>query len=166
MATLLAFPLLGLLVMLQSVVVSRLPLLHGSADIVMLAITAWALHQRVNTAWQWSLIAGLMVCFVSALPLFIPLWGYLFVTVFARILRRRVWETPILSMLLATFVGTLIMHGLSMAALRFQGTPFAWGETLNQITLPSALLNLLFALPVYALVNDLANQLFPDENEI
>jgi rod shape-determining protein MreD len=166
MATLIAFPLLGFLVMLQSVVVSRLPLLHGTADIPLLAVIAWALHERVTTAWRWTFIAGLMVSMISALPFSTPFWGFLVVTALARVLRRRVWETPVLSMLLATFVGTLLMHGFSFVALQFQGVDFPWETTLNQITLPSLLLNLLLALPVYALINDLANQIYPDENQV
>ncbi len=152
--------------MLQSVVVSRLPLLHGTADLPLLAVIAWALHERVTTAWQWTLIAGLLVSMLSALPFSTFFWGYLLVTAVARILRRRVWETPVLSMFLATFLGTLIVHGLSFVALQFEGVEFPLGMTLNQITLPSVLLNLLLALPVYALVNDLANQLYPEENQV
>jgi hypothetical protein len=40
-------------------IASRIPLLHGSADLILLALVAWALQKRVNTAWQWALIGGL-----------------------------------------------------------------------------------------------------------
>ena len=69
-------------------------------------------------------------------------------------------------MFLATFLGTLIVHGLSFVVMQFEGVEFPLGLTLNQITLPSVLLNLLLALPVYALVNDLANQMYPEENRV
>ncbi|MCL4560429.1 MAG: rod shape-determining protein MreD [Chloroflexi bacterium] len=166
MAILLAFPLLGILVMLQTVVASRLPLLYGTADLVLLALTAWGLQERVETAWIWAFIGGVMVSFVSGLPFFTPLIGYLLVTALTRYLRRRVWQTPILVMFLATFVGTLILHGLSLAALELAGDPYPLGESLRLITLPSALLNLLLALPVYAFINDIARWLYPVEVEI
>ena len=66
MAVLIAIPIMGVLAILQSSLVSRLPLLQGTPDLVMLAIIAWALQKRVQTAWQWSIIGGLVVSFYSA----------------------------------------------------------------------------------------------------
>jgi hypothetical protein len=53
-----------------------------------------------------------------------------------------------------------------VAALQFEGIGMPLQTVINQVTLPSALLNLLLALPVYALVNDLANSLYPSEIEL
>jgi hypothetical protein len=166
MAAIISLPIFAILVMLQSVLVSRVPLLFGTADVVMLTITAWALHDRVTTAWLWALVGGVMVSLVSGVPSFIPLVGYLFLTGIARLLRKGIWQTPILTMLLVTFLGTLITHGLTLAALQFEGIGMPLQTVINQVTLPSALLNLLLALPVYALVNDLANSLYPSEIQL
>jgi hypothetical protein len=166
MAALISLPIFVILVMLQSVIVSRVPLLFGTADVVMLTITAWALHDRVTTAWLWALVGGLMVSLVSGVPGFIPLLGYLILTGIARFLRKSIWQTPILTMLLASFLGTLVTHGLTVAALQFEGIGMPLQTVINQVTLPSALLNLLLALPVYALVNDLANSLYPSEIDV
>ncbi len=166
MAVLLAFPLLGLVVMLQTVVLSRLPLLYGTADLILLTLTAWGLQERVSTAWVWTLIGGAMVSFVSGLPPLTPLIGYLMVTALTQFLRRRVWQTPILVMFLATFVGTLITQGISLIALQLNGAAYPLGESLRLITLPSALLNLLLAIPVFAVINDIARWLYPVEVEV
>jgi hypothetical protein len=69
-------------------------------------------------------------------------------------------------MLIATFLGTLITQGLAISALSFIGTPIPWVEALNIITLPSLLLNLALAVPMYALTTDLANWVYPEEIEI
>ncbi len=90
MATILALPILVMFVILQTVAVSRLPLLLGSADLVLLALTAWALQERVKNSWIWTIIGGLLVSLISAVPFFAPLIGYLVVTGLARILQRRV----------------------------------------------------------------------------
>jgi rod shape-determining protein MreD len=166
MATFIALPILGILLILQSAIVSRIPLLHGTADLVLLAIIAWALQKRVATAWQWSIIGGLLVTIVSALPLGAALIGYPLAVTFALILRQRVWQVPILAMFISTFVGTLVMHIISLVALRLVGTTLPLREALNLITLPSVLLNLLLAIPVYALIGDLANWLYPEELEV
>jgi cell shape-determining protein MreD len=166
MATLAAFPVVILLTMLQIGVVSRLPLLHGTADVVLLGLVAWSLHERVSSAWFWAVFAGLLVSMVSALPFLAPLWGYLIVTTLARLLRQRVWQTPFLAMLLVTFAGTLVTLALDWAVLQFQTGAYPLSTAINLIVMPSALLNLLFALPVYALVNDLADFLYPEKVEV
>ena len=108
-----------------------------------------------------------MVGFVSAVPMVIPLIGYLIVTAIARLLRRQVvWQTPILSMFLVTFLGSIISQGLVMGALIFNGTPLPLLDSLNLVILPGTLLNLLLALPVYAVISDLAQWVYPEEVEV
>jgi rod shape-determining protein MreD len=166
MSGLLSFPVLILLLMLQMVVVSRLPLLAGTADLILLVLVAWSLHERVTTAWVWAAVAGLLVSFVSALPLFTPLVGYLVVTGIARVLQRRVWQTPILAMLVATVTGSLFYTFMSWFVLSFGGTPLPVQESISRVILPAVLLNLLLSIPVYALVTDMANWIHPYELEL
>jgi len=154
------------LLIIQTVVVSRLPLLHGTADIILLALVAWALQEKVKHAWGWALIAGLIVSLVSAMPYFSPLIGYLLVVGIARFLQRHVWQMPILAMFVATIAGTLVQQALYYVVLQVHGTPLPLSESVSLIILPSALLNLLLSLPVYALVNDFAKSIYPVEVEI
>ncbi len=166
MAVLLSIPILVVVLMLQTIIVSTLPLLSGYADLVLLVLVAWSLQERARSAWVWALIAGILVSFISAAPLGTPLVGYLAVTAIARLLRRRVWQTPILSMFLVTFVGSLINLGLVMVVMIFQGVPLPVSESINLVILPATLLNLLLALPVYAVVADLAQAVYPEEVEV
>ncbi len=161
--SLLAVPIVAVLLMLQLAVVSRLPLLQGAADLLLVFVIAWALHERVRHAWQWTIIAGAGVSLVSATPLYAPLAGYLFACGFARLLRRQVWQTPILAMLLTTFVGTIGYHGITILTLFVSGVTLPFQDSLSLVTLPSTLLNLIFALPVFVLVNDLAHWVYPME---
>lgn len=166
MAFLLALPVLVLVLMLQSVIVSSFPLLNGYADLVLLVLVAWSLHERARSAWGWALIAGAMVGYVSALPLMVPIITYFLVTALARLVIRRVWQTPILTMFLVTLAGSLISQGLTMAVLIVTGTPLPILESINQVIMPGVLLNLLLALPVYAIVTDMANWIYPEEIEV
>jgi cell shape-determining protein MreD len=166
MTTLIAIPILGLLVLVQSAFASRVPLLHGTTDLVLLALLAWALQKRVQTAWRWVIIGGLLVNLVSSLPPLIPLVGYALSTGFALLLRKRVWQVPLLAMFAATFTGTLITQGVALAALILTGHPIPVWEAFDLVFLPSALLNLVFAIPAYTLVGDLANWLYPEEIEV
>lgn len=166
MALLIAIPILGSLAILQSSVISRFTLLHGTADLVMLTIIAWALQKRVQTAWQWSIIGGLAMNITSAVPLGVPVISYAVTTGMALVLRRRVWQVPILAMFVVTFIGTLITQGITLFVLRLTGSNIDIIQALNIVTLPSILLNLLFAIPIYALVSELANWLYPEEIEV
>ena len=69
-------------------------------------------------------------------------------------------------MLVATFLGTLVTQGLALGALRLTGDPLPILQAFNLITLPSILLNLILAIPAYALLGDLAGWLYPEELEV
>jgi len=166
MATFIALPILTGLMILQSGIVSRIPLLHGTPDLLLLAILAWALQKRVQTAWQWCIIGALLFSLVSALPLGTALLAYVLATGLALILRRQVWQVPLLAMFVAVLLGTFISHTVSVLSLRLVGDPIPFIQAFNLIVLPSALLNLVLAIPAYALIGDRANWLYPEEIEL
>ncbi len=163
MATLLAFPILGALLILQISLLSRFPLLQGSADLVLIAIIAWALQKRVQTAWRWSIIGGLMVGIVSGLPFWVGFVTYPLAVGISLLLRQRVWQVPLLAMFIATFLGTLVSHLITFAVLQIAGTAIPVQQTFYLITLPSIVLNLILAIPIYYILADLANWLYPSE---
>ena len=163
MRNLVAFPLLFLAVVLQSAIVSQIKLLSGYADLPLLMLGAWALQKQVKTAWLWAVLCFVMLAFVSAIPWVVLAVGYFLIVYVARVLQRRVWQAPLLAMFSVTFVGTLVMHLLSFAVLQVLGTPFALGDVMGLITLPSLLLNILFSIPTYAFMRDLARWVYPAE---
>jgi rod shape-determining protein MreD len=166
MAIWIAIPILSILLIFQSSIFSYFTLLNGTADLIMLVLIAWALQKRVQTAWHWCIIGGLLVSIISALPFGVSLIGYSLVIGIVMLLRQRVWQVPILAMYISTFFGTLITHLITIITLRIMGTPLPIQEVLNTITLPSLLLNLILALPVYALINELADRIYPEELEV
>lgn len=163
MGYLAAFPVLGLSLLLQLAVFSRMPLLHGTADLVLLVLVCWALQDRVKSHWFWTLLAGGMVTLASGLPFYTPVFGYLAAVGLTRLLHRQVWQSPILAMFIATFVSTLVYHGMSLAALEIAGRGLPLAEALTMVTLPSALWNLMLAFPVYIVISDLANWIHPSD---
>jgi rod shape-determining protein MreD len=158
---LIAFPLLALVIIVQSAVISQMTLLAGYADLMLIILAAWALKADAPSAWLWAILGGVMVSFVSGLPWPVTMLGYLFVVLLAQLLRRRVWQAPLLAMFSVTFVGTLVMDLFTLLVLNLLGTPLPVGDSLGLIVLPSILLNLLFAVPVYAVMRDLAQWVSP-----
>jgi len=163
MRNIVAFPLLVLAVILQSSIISQIKLLSGYADLPLILLAAWALQERVKSAWHWALAACVMVGFLSRLPWLVFVIGYMTVVFLAQLLQKRIWQAPLLAMFSVTFAGTIFMQLLSFVVLRILGTPFSLGDVLGLITLPSLLLNMLFAIPVYAIMRDLARWVYPSE---
>lgn len=163
MRNIIAFPLLGLAVIVQSSLVGEIRLLQGYADLPMVVIAAWALQERVDSAWHWAAVACLFVAFISNLPWIVFVIGYIGIVYIARILQRRVWQAPLLAMFSVVFSGTVLIHILSFGILTLLGTPFAFSEVATLITLPTLLLNMLFSIPVFTLMRDLSYWVYPAE---
>lgn len=163
MRNLIAFPLLILAIILQSSVISQIKLISGYADLMLIVLAAWALQDRVKSAWHWAALACAFTGFVSSMPWPVLVLGYFIVVYMAQVLQRRVWQAPLLAMFSVTFAGTILMHLISFLFLRLSGTPFAFGDVIGLITLPSLLLNMLFAIPVYTFIRDLARWVYPIE---
>jgi rod shape-determining protein MreD len=161
MAILIAFPIVIGLTIIQTAILSHIPLLRGTPDLVLLTVMAWALQKNVKTAWHWGIIAGLLVGVVSALPYGTLLLGYCLSVGVCVLLRKRVWQVPLLAMFVATLAGTFIMNLVSMLTLQLSGYSFPVMTVFNLITLPSLLLNLLLAIPIYAVIGSLADRLYP-----
>jgi len=161
MRNLIAIPLLALTVVIQSAIVPSFTLLSGYADVLLVLLAAWALQEGVNTGFQWALLSALMMSIVSHLPWFIYVAGYAGVVMLAQLLQKRVWQVPMLAMFTVTFLGTVFMHLLTFVYLRLFGGSVSFSDAMGLVTLPSLLLNLLVAIPMFGMMRDLARWVFP-----
>jgi len=161
MRNLIAVPVILLAVLLQSAIISRVTLLSGVADLPLVMLAAWAMQDEVETAWHWAVAAGLLVGFVSGISWLVPVLGYLVVVGLAQMLQRRVWQAPLLAMFTVTFLGTIGLSVFSLVALRFSGISLSVADVFGLLTLPSILLNMLLAIPAYAVMRDLARWVYP-----
>ncbi len=150
---------------LQTAIFSQANLISGTADVVLLFLAAWSLQEQVKNSWLWTVIAGVLISLASAMPFFAPLIAYLGVVSISKLLQRRVWRNPILAMFIVTLVGTIFQHGIYIFMLRINGAVFPLSTSFDRVVLPSLLLNLIFALPVYAVVSDLVGRIYPLEVE-
>lgn len=148
-------------VILQSSVVSGIRLLSGSADLPLILVAAWALQDKVDTAWHWAVATGILVGFVSGISWVVPVAAYVVIVVLAKILQMRVWQAPLLAMFSITFLGTIVLDAFAYGSLRFSGVLIPFQDAFGLQTLPRILLNLLFAIPVYAVIRDLAYWMYP-----
>ena len=163
MSVILSIPVLAFISILQSAVVSRLPLNQGTADLMLVLLAAISLQKRIDTAWQWSIIGGLLIDSMSGLPFGIFTISYLLATGFGQILRERIWRYTFLMQLLIVLFGTLISHVLSYLVLFLQGVSLNIFSMLQLITMPSIILNFMLSLPIFILTKDVLDQINPQE---
>lgn len=161
MRNLIAVPVIFLAVILQSAVISRIYLLSGIADLPLVMLAAWALQEDVDSAWHWAAALGLMVGFVSAIPWYVPVLSYMIVVGLAQMLQRRIWQAPLLAMFSVTFLGTLLLSVLTYMVLRIGGVVMPPEDVLGLLILPGVLLNMLLAIPAYAIMRDLSRWVYP-----
>ena len=165
MALLISIPILAGLGMIQSAVISKVPLLLGTTDLVLVALVAWALQEKVKQPWQWSMIGGVIMTILSGLPIGVYLVAYLGAVFIAAFIRRRIWKVPFLGMLTAIFIVTMLSQVISWLSRWFTGVLIPIDQALVFVMLPSILLNLLVAVPAYFMLKDLASRLYPEEIE-
>ena len=160
----LALPVLGFALMIQVGIISRINLLSGSADLILAILVSFSLQPKVKSGWFWALVAGLMVGYVSRLPWYLVLLGYLLIVSLSHILQKRIWQSLLLEVFIVLFIGTLITHLLSIGFLVVIGSEVNFVNMLSLITLPSILLNLILSVPVYFLIRDLVGLLYSSES--
>ena len=165
MRQLVAFPILALAVVLQSAIVSRISLLAGYADLTLVILIAWALQENATSAWHWALLAGAMTALVTGLSWGVPLTVFLMAVLIARALQKRIWQAPLIAMFTVTFAASLFSHLLTFIVLNITGASLPFDDSFSLVTLPSVLLNLLLAIPIFWMMRDLARWVNPIEED-
>ncbi len=163
MGLILSVPILLFLLILQTTIVSEIRLLHGAADLILVWLAAWGLNSKDYSGYLLAFFAGGLASYVSALPWYVYPSAYLIVIAIAQYVSRRLWQSPLLSMFAITLAASVLLYLISMAGLRINGTIYAWQVSLTNVIVPSVLLNLLLAIPVFAVGRDFAGWVFRNE---
>jgi len=163
MSFLLSVPILIFLLVLQTTVVSEVRLLHGSADLILVWLAAYGLTSKDHSGYLLAFFAGGLVSYVSALPWYVFPIGYLVTVAIARFVSSQLWQSPLLSMFAITLVTSIFLYMVSMAGLRINGTFYSFSTSLYHVIIPSIFLNLLLAIPIYALGRDFSGWIFRNE---
>lgn len=149
--------------LLQTTLIARVTLLQGSADLVLLILVTWMLQPGAEPDWKWGIPAGLMVGYATALPDWVMWVGYVAVAAIAQWLRLRLWQGRLLPLFSSVLLGTLAIHAVTLLYLFLSAYPIDALEAINLITIPSLLLNLIFVLPVNAIIGELNKLVSPIE---
>jgi len=163
LSNLISIPVMLVLSVFQMTAISRINFLNGSADLILLATAAWGIREKNSNSIVWALIGGLMVSAASAMPSFSPVVPYIFTALVARLISKRLWQAPILALIITTISGTIFQHFLYIILLQLSGIPLDFAQSVSNVTLPSLLLNFFFLFPVYVIISDIWKWVTPEE---
>ncbi len=149
---------------LQASLASKIHLLLGTPDLILLAILAWSINGKTKYTWIVVIFAGLVMSYLSAMPLNGYIWMYLLIWGFIRFLKMKVWQMPMILMLFMTIIGTIVIGAGTLALLFIQNASVVFMDAVRQILVPSLVLNLICAIPIYAFLNDVINSIYINED--
>ncbi len=147
--------------MLQLSIVSQVKILSGNADILLLYLIAWCMYDRSKHLWLLVFVMAGLVSSVSAVPAVILMVVYFFVFAVSRMFQKRLMQSPLLGVIVITFAASLLQIVLNLANLFISGVEFNLSTALFEVAFPSLLLNMLLAIPIHAIVREIAQYAFP-----
>ena len=141
----------------------RITLLNGTPDILMLFMIVWSINDRTEYSWIFVILCGLIMSYISAMPMNGYLWMYLIIWGIIRFIKTKVWEMPLIIMLFMTIIGTVIIAFGTLGLLFLQNASVNYTDAFKLIITPNLVLNLLFSIPIYAFLNDVVNTIYIGE---
>ncbi|MEE4193986.1 MAG: hypothetical protein V2J07_02190 [Anaerolineae bacterium] len=166
MSAILGVIIMALGLMLQTAVFSRTPLLFGTVDVILLLLISWALQPNLKDweVWFWAVFGSVFVGFISVVPAIPIIATYLAVIFVIRWMQKKIWKASVLVLFFGTALATVFQQTVIFGILRFlNGVPLTISDSFTLVIIPSMVLNLMFAFPVYLLIKDLADWLSPED---
>ena len=142
----------------------QIRLMGGASDLVMICIIAWSIHERSKFSWIVTIVGGLVMSYISAMPMKGYIWMYLGIWLVIRFIKMRVWEMPLMLMVFVTILGTLIISAGTLGLLFLQNAAVNYIDAMRQIVVPSLVMNILLCIPIYAFLNDVINTIYLNED--
>lgn len=156
------FPLLAIAGFLQIGVFGQIRLMNGAVDLIMLFIIGWSINERTKYSWILMIFGGLLMTFLSAMPMNGYLWMYAGIWAVIQFIKMRVWQMPMILMLFVTILGTIAVSAGTIGLLFLQNASIDPVQAFQQIIVPTLVMNILFSIPVYAFLNDIVNTIYPE----
>ena len=156
-------PILAAAAFIQVGFFGQIRLMGGTPDLILLCIIAWSINDRTEYSWILTIGGGLIMSYISAMPMNGYLWMYLFIWIMIRFIKMRVWQMPLVLMLFVTITASLVISVGTLGLLFLQNANVNYLEAFRQIIVPSLVMNLLLSVPIYAFLNDVINTIYINE---
>jgi hypothetical protein len=149
--------------MLQLGIFSNIQILAGKIDLLMLGVIAWIIQKKTELIdiVIFSIISVFFIYLISAEPIIIILSIYSVLVFVVFWSKNNIQQLPIISMLIFSAVFTFLHLVIFGFYLQLSGITMVAEEVFQSIILPSIFINLIAAIPMYLLVNELHRWVYP-----
>lgn len=152
-----------IIAMLQLGIFSNIQILAGKIDLLMLGVIAWIIQKKTELIdiIIFSIITIFFIYLISAEPIIIILSIYSILVFVVFWSKNNIQQLPIVSMLIFSAVFTFLHLVIFGFYLQLSGISMAAKEVFQTVILPSIFINLIAAIPMYLLVNELHRWVYP-----
>jgi len=141
----LTLPFLTSLALIQTTVLSRVDVLGGRPNLLLIVVLIWAVVRGMDEGLVWAFVGGLILDLLSGGPLAGTALALLAAAYLAgQSLGEEVGSAALRVMVLAA-LGTLTYHVVLLLVLSWTGHPVSWGFSLARVGGPSVVLNAVLA---------------------
>jgi rod shape-determining protein MreD len=166
LGSVIGIPLLALLAVLQSTILSHIRLLDGRPDAILIVVVAWSIAGRTNEAMVWGFVGGLFLDLYSGVPFGSTSIALIIVAYLVSFPEGRFWESHVVMPLGVMLVASTVFHVLGIGTLLLVGQPMDLDSALTRVLLPSTFMNLVLILPVLQIAGEFVQRLYPPEVKI
>lgn len=154
--------------MLQMAIFSQFKIQAGKADLLLLVIVALGLQNEIPKVDKilFSILAGIIIGFISAEPFWITVIIYTVAVYFCLILRERLPQIPLVSMFFVSMVFMFFHLVIQSVYYQFLGFQIEFQYSFQNIILPSLMINIIATLPVYFVVSEIRRLVYPSLEEM
>ncbi len=146
----LAVPLMLLLVVLQTAVLSYLPLFNQVPQLPFLVALSWGLLRDLEEGVIWAFVGGILLDLFSITPFGLTPLAWMAAIAMAILIIRPLTSSRVILPTLVAALATIFYLGLSMLLLRLFG--YQVTSVVTAVLLPMAALHALLILPIYWLM--------------
>ncbi len=159
-----ALPLMTVLAVLETAVLSRLPLFGQVPQLPFLVALSWGLLHDLEEGITWAFVGGLLVDLFSVGPTGLTALAWMLGIALAVFIAQAFPTSRVIMPVLVSALATIVYLALHMLLLRL----FGYQTTLSMATalLPLAALHAVLILPVYWLMYTVDRRLWPRRVQI
>ncbi|MDX9849584.1 MAG: hypothetical protein RBT01_03680 [Anaerolineaceae bacterium] len=152
-----------IIAMLQLGIFSYIQILAGKVDLLMLGAIAWVIQKQTGML-DIVIYSGITIFFISLIsaePIGIILGLYSIIAFVVFWSKNNIQQLPIVSMLIFSAIFTFLHLAIFGFYLQLSGLPMTAKEVFQSVILPSMIINLIVAVPMFLLVNELQRWVYP-----
>lgn len=152
-----------IIAMVQLGIFSNIQILSGKIDLLMLGVIAWIIQKKTELIdiIIFAIITVFFIYLISAEPIIIILGLYSLLVFVVFWSKNNIQQLPIVSMLIFSALFTLLHLVIFGFYLQLSGVSMVAEEVFQSVILPSMIINLIAAIPMYLLVNELNRWVYP-----